>query len=162
MSVEPVRKQVVVEASQARCFEVFTQGIDRWWPRQHHIGKSPLKRAVLESRAEGRWYAICEDGSECDTGRVLVWDPPKRLVLAWQITAEWQFDREFVTEVEVNFIAEGPRRTVVKMEHRDLERYGQAAAALRKELDSDGGWMVTLRQFAAAVVEAEAGAARTG
>ncbi len=149
MSIEPVRKQVMVEASQARCFEVFTQGIDRWWPRQHHIGKSPLTRAVLEGRPEGRWYSICEDGSECDIGRVLTWDPPRRLVLAWQITAEWKFDPAFVTEVEVTFSVEGPKRTLVKMEHRDLERYGQAAAALRKEIDAEGGWMEIMRQFAA-------------
>jgi uncharacterized protein YndB with AHSA1/START domain len=149
-SVPPVRKQILVEAPQAHAFDVFTRGIDRWWPREHHIGQSPLARQVLESAPEGRWYAVCQDGSECEVGRVLVWDPPRRLVLAWQITGEWKYDPSFVTEVEVTFAAEGARRTRVTLEHRDLDRYGVAAESLRKEIDSEGGWNKVMQQFAAA------------
>ncbi len=147
-TIEPIRKRIIVAAGQEHAFTVFTAGIDRWWPREHHIGKSPLKRAVLEPRLDGRWYSICEDGSECDTGKVLAWDPPRRLVLAWQLTADWKFDAGFITEIEVNFIAEAPRRTRVEVEHRNLERYGAAAAELRKTLDSPGGWGGLLTVFA--------------
>jgi uncharacterized protein YndB with AHSA1/START domain len=146
--VEPVKKQIVVNAPQERAFRVFTAGIDRWWPREHHIGKSPLARAVLEGRAGGRWYSVNEDGSECDVGKVLSWEPPGRLVLAWQITADWQYDPTFVTEIEVTFIAQGPNRTRVDLEHRDLERYGERAAPLRKSIDSAGGWSKIIEQFA--------------
>ena len=146
--IAPVRREVTVETSQARAFEVFTAGIDRWWPREHHIGKSPLARSVLEPGAGGRWYAVCQDGTECDVGRVLVWDPPHRLVLAWQITARWQYDPSFVTEVEVVFTALGPKRTRVQLEHRDLERYGDDAAAFRKTIDEAGGWGLLLESFA--------------
>lgn len=154
--VEPVRKQIVVEASQERAFRVFTDGIDLWWPRQHHIGSSPLKRAVLEAKPGGRWYGISEDGTECEVGKVLTWDPPRRLVLAWQITAAWQYDPAFVTEVEVNFVAEGPKKTRVDFEHRDLHRYGVAAADLRGQIASPGGWPLVLSQFAEKAKEAEA------
>ena len=147
--VEPIRRQILVDAPQAHAFRVFTDGIDRWWPREHHIGTSPLKRAVLEPRVNGRWYSISQDDSECDVGKVLVWEPPSRLVLAWQITAEWKYDAAFVTEVEVSFIVEGPRRTRVELEHRNLERYGAKAAELRKQLDSPGGWGGMLAIFAA-------------
>jgi uncharacterized protein YndB with AHSA1/START domain len=150
MIVEPVRKQLVVEASQDHAFKVFVEGIDRWWPRQHHIGKSPMARAVIEPRPDGRWYAVCQDGSECDTGKVLVWDPPRRLVLAWQITADWKFDPAFLTEVEVTFSAEGPRRTRVDFEHRHLERYGVAGPEIRRMIDAPGGWGLTLDAFAQA------------
>ncbi|MDB5448353.1 MAG: ATPase, partial [Phenylobacterium sp.] len=51
----PIRKTLEVRASQARAFAVFTDGFDRWWPKSHTIGKSPLKRAVIEPRAGGRW-----------------------------------------------------------------------------------------------------------
>jgi len=149
-NVEAVRKKVVVATSAERAFRVFTDGIDRWWPREHHIGASPLKRAVLEPRAGGRWYAVCEDGSECDTGKVLTWDPPHRLVLGWQITAQWKFDPGFLTEVEVTFTPEGPKKTLVQLEHRNLERYGASATELRKSIDSPGGWGQTLENFAAA------------
>jgi uncharacterized protein YndB with AHSA1/START domain len=148
--VQPVRKQIVVETTPERAFQVFTEGLDRWWPREHHIGTSPLKRAVLEQRVGGRWYSVSEDGSECEVGKVLTWDPPRRLVLAWQINASWQYDASFVTEVELTFTAQGPKTTRVDLEHRDLERYGIAAEQLRKSIDSPEGWGKTLESFAAA------------
>lgn len=151
--VEPVRKQILVEAAQERAFRVFTDGIDRWWPRRHHIGKSPLARAVLEPRVGGRWYAVCEDGSECDTGKVLVWEPPNRLVLAWQISSQWQYDAAFSTEVEVRFIVEGPKRTRVELEHRQLERYAEAAPEFKKMIDAPGGWGQILEQYSQSAAE---------
>jgi uncharacterized protein YndB with AHSA1/START domain len=152
-SIEPVRKHVVVATSPERAFRVFTEEIDTWWPREHHIGTSPLKRAVLEPRPGGRWYAVCEDGSVCDTGKVLTWDPPKRLVLGWQITGQWQHDPNFLTEVEVTFTAEGPKRTRVELEHRNLERYGIGAPELRKSINAPHGWERLLRCFADGAVE---------
>jgi uncharacterized protein YndB with AHSA1/START domain len=152
--VPPVRKQIVVAASQAHAFRVFTNGIERWWPREHHIGKAPMKSAVLEPRVGGRWYEIGEDGSECNWGKVLAWEPPARLLLAWQITASWQYDPDFVTEVEVTFSAEGPKKTRVVLEHRNLDRFGEAAPAMRNALDSPGGWTGTLDLFGRVASEA--------
>jgi uncharacterized protein YndB with AHSA1/START domain len=148
-AVAPVRRHVVVNAGADHCFRVFTEGVDRWWPRQHHIGASPLARAVIEPRQGGRWFAICQDGTECDTGKVLVWDPPRRLVLTWQLTAEWKFDPEFVTEIEVTFEPQGPARTLVTLEHRNLDRYGASAPELRKSIDSPEGWGGILDAFTA-------------
>lgn len=148
MAVAPVRKEVVVNASAAHAFRVFTEGVDRWWPRQHHIGKSPLKRAVIEPEKGGRWYSICEDGSECDIGAVLVWDPPRRLVLSWQINGEWKFDPSFHTEVEVTFTADGPAKATVVVEHRNLEAYGKQAAAIREMIGADSGWGLIVSNFA--------------
>lgn len=145
--IEPVVKEFVVEASQERAFQVFTDGIDRWWPREHHIGKSPLKRAVIEPKLGGRWYAICQDDTECDTGKVLAWEPPRRLVLSWQLTLNWEFDPNFVTEVEVTFTAQGPKRTLVRFEHRNLERYGEGAPELRKQIAAQDGWGKTLDAY---------------
>jgi uncharacterized protein YciI len=149
LQIPPVRKQLEVKTDRERAFRLFTEGMDRWWPREHHIGKSPLKRMILEPRAGGRWYSLCEDGSECDIGKVLLWEAPARLVLAWQVTATWSFDANFVTEVEVRFSAEGPRRTLVDFEHRDLERYAEAAEGLRAQFDDPKGWHGNLERYAA-------------
>ena len=138
--MESVRKEVVVKASQQRAFQAFTEKMDGWWPRSHHIGKADLKQAVLETREGGRWYEIGVDGSECSWGKVLVWNPPARLVLAWQITAEWQYDPNFSTEVEVTFADEGPKLTRVTLEHRNIGRFGVKAEAMWSSFDSDGGW----------------------
>lgn len=145
-----IRKQIMVETSQQRAFRTFTEGMDRWWPRDHHIGPSPLERMIVEPRAGGRWYSICKDGSEIDVGRVVAWEPPQRLVLTWQITAQWQYDAAFSTEVEVGFFAEGPRRTRVELEHRQLERFGGDVEAMQKAFDSDQAWVASLQAFAGA------------
>ena len=50
----PVRKSIIVNAPVGDAFDVFTAEIDSWWPRTHHIGKSPMMRAIVEPRAGGR------------------------------------------------------------------------------------------------------------
>ncbi|HET7501743.1 MAG TPA: YciI family protein [Kofleriaceae bacterium] len=147
-----VKKQIVVETSQQRAFRTFTDGIDRWWPREHHIGKSPLERMVVEPRTGGRWYSICKDGSEIEVGKVVAWEPPGRVVLTWQITAAWQYDPGFVTEVEIQFIADGARCTRVELEHRYLERYGADSETVKKTFESDDAWLASLQAFARAAV----------
>jgi uncharacterized protein YndB with AHSA1/START domain len=145
-----VRKSVEVAAPVEKAFRVFTEGFDMWWSRDHHIGEAELKEAVLEGRPGGRWYERGVDGSECEWGKVLVWEPPHRLVLAWQIGAQWHFDADLVTEVEVRFDPVGPDRTRVELEHRDLDRYGDTQEQMRASLDSEGGWQGLLEAFARA------------
>jgi uncharacterized protein YndB with AHSA1/START domain len=151
-----VRSEVVVEAPAERAFRVFTEKMETWWPATHHIAKVPLKNIVVERRANGRWAEIGTDGSECNWGRVLVWDPPKRLVLAWQLTANWQYDENFMTEVEINFTPVDAGKTRVALEHRNLERYGKEMEAVAKSIGSDGGWPLILRQFAEATAQVKA------
>ena len=85
----------------------FTDDMDSWWPRSHHVGKTPLKANLIESRPGGRCYSQHEDGTECDWGTVLVWEPPQRIVLAWQVSATWQSEPDLAkaSEVEVTFTA---------------------------------------------------------
>jgi uncharacterized protein YndB with AHSA1/START domain len=149
MTIAPIEKQILVEAPQERAFRVFTESFDAWWPREHHIGKADMKAAVLECKPGGRFYEKGIDGSECEWGKVLVWEPPRRLIIAWQITAEWKYDPSFVTELEINFVAEGAKRTRVELEHRNLDRHGDAAAALRDMLDK--GWVGPLEKLAAVI-----------
>ena len=150
-SYEPVRKQIVVEASQEKAFKVFTEGFDSWWPREHKIGKAPLKRAVFEAKLHGRWFEIDEDGSECSWGTVLQWDPYQRFVMAWQINGQWQFDPSLITEVEVTFTAEGPNRTRVSLEHRNIDRFGDSAEQIKTAFESEMGWQGLLERFAKVV-----------
>ena len=105
---------------------------------------------VIEPRAGGRWYEIGADGSEQAWGRVIEWNAPARVVLAWQLTAEWAFDPHFETVVEVRFTADGDG-TQVEFEHRDLERFGANAAAVRGDYESgmDGGWAALLDGYRA-------------
>jgi uncharacterized protein YndB with AHSA1/START domain len=143
----PVRKSIFVNAPQALAFEVFTSGIGRWWPKTHKIGPADLVRPVIEPQAGGRWYELDSDGSECEIGSVAVWDPPARLLLVWQLNAEWKFDSDLATEVEVQFTPEGSG-TRVELEHRYLERLGDTAEGFRDAIDSPGGWSGLLALYA--------------
>ncbi|MEA3017104.1 MAG: hypothetical protein QOI38_1826 [Sphingomonadales bacterium] len=144
----PIRKTLRVRASQEKAFRVFTANMGRWWLKSHSLLQAPQRDVLIEPRAGGRWYEIGEDGSEQDWGRVLAWDPPRRIVLAWQLNADWAYDPDFETIVEVTFTAEG-EETIVAFEHRDLERYGERAEELRGGYESgmDGGWAALLEGF---------------
>ena len=144
LSPAPIRKSLVVSADVHRCFEAFTGRMGSWWPRTHSIGASAQMAVVIEPRTGGRWYERSEDGSECEWGKVLQWDPPARLLLAWQIDGTWKYNPACVTEVEVNFTPIDASRTRVDFEHRYLERLGDNAAAVREMLDSGWGGMLGL------------------
>jgi uncharacterized protein YndB with AHSA1/START domain len=146
VTIAPVRKTLTVKATPARAFEVFTALQSRWWPPSHSILKSPFKEAVIEPRQGGRWYHIGEDGSTCETGFVRVWEPPSRLVLVWQLDAQWRYDKDLDTEVEVSFIPEGDV-TRVEFEHRHIERMGEGAETARAAVDGPGGWTGILEAF---------------
>jgi uncharacterized protein YndB with AHSA1/START domain len=143
-----VRRSITVKVDRERAFAVFTDGFDGWWNRSHHIGAAELDAAIIEPREGGRWYERGVDGSECDWGHVIAWEPPQRLVLAWQISADWQYDPSLVTEVEVTFTQEGPSRTRVDLEHRNLDRFGAAAAQMKGVFESKGGWTGLLALYA--------------
>jgi uncharacterized protein YndB with AHSA1/START domain len=149
--VEPVLKTLNVRATPARAFEVFTAGMKRWWIPDFTINptRAAIADVVIEPRAGGRWYERGSDGSECDWGRVLVWEPPARLVLAWQINAQYQFDAALQTELELCFTALAKGETQVTLEHRHLERLGTSAADARDQLN--GGWGSLLERFAATI-----------
>jgi uncharacterized protein YndB with AHSA1/START domain len=149
ISPAPVRKSVLVKAPPAKAFEVFAARMGSWWPKSHSVGAAPQVDVVVEPRAGGRWYERNADGSECPWGHVLAWEPPSRLLLAWQLNAEWQFDKNLVTEVELRFIAEGADMTRVELEHRLLERMGKKAEEVRTSIDSPGGWSGILEGYAA-------------
>ena len=151
----PVRKSITVKAGAERAFQVFTQGVDTWWPRTHHIGKSPMKKAIIEGRVGGRCYSEQVDGTECDWGQVLAWDPPRRLVLAWQITHEWGYEPDLAksSEVEVIFTPLGDGSTRVDLEHRYFARHGAGGAAMRTAVGAPGGWGSLLELFAAEVIK---------
>jgi len=149
----PVQKTVRVAVSPQKAFEVFTARMSKWWLPDHSILKAPRESVVVEPRQGGRWYERAVDGSECTWGYVIAWDPPKRVVLAWQIDGTWQYNDKLVTEIEVRFTADGSSGTRVDLEHRNMERFGEGAEALRAALDGDMGWGAELASYVAATRE---------
>ena len=151
MQDTPVRKTVTVRASQQRAFEVFTAGFDTWWPRSHHIGTVPMKKTIMEGHVGGRCYSEQTDGSECDWGEITLWEPPQRLIMAWKINVNWQYEPDAAksSEVEVRFTPLADGSTRVDLEHRNFARMGAGWETMRGMVDSAGGWGGLLAMFAA-------------
>jgi uncharacterized protein YndB with AHSA1/START domain len=149
-TVEPVRRSIVVDVDREKAFAVFTARMGAWWTPEHRIAANPFVDAVVEPMVGGRWYEVDAEGAETEWGKVLAWEPPGRLVLAWQLTGDYRYDPDFVTEVEVRFTDQGGR-TLVELEHRDLERFGEQAELVRRAFDDPNGWPGLLDRFAGAV-----------
>jgi uncharacterized protein YndB with AHSA1/START domain len=149
-----VRKVVRVQAPPEVAWRVFTEQMGTWWPLAvYKIGKANAVDAIIEPRVGGRWYERGDDGSTCDWGSVLSWEPPSRLVLSWDITADWRYDPDLKTEIELRFIAEGKEATRVELEHRKLDRYGARRDEMRRVFETEGDWGRLLAMFAARAAE---------
>ena len=140
-----IRKTIDVSVPVDRAFAVFAARMGEWWHKEHSIAQGTAQvDVVIEPRAGGRWYEKGADGSEHPWGRVIAYEPPRRLLLAWQLTREFVYDPDFETTVEVRFeeTADGTR---VHFEHRDLERMGAEAVETLEGMD--GGWGMLLDLF---------------
>ena len=143
-----IRKTIEVNAPIERAFDVFASRMGEWWHKEHSIAKDTTQQDVIvEPRSGGRWYEKGADGSEHQWGRVIDWDRPRRLVLAWQLTREFRWDPDFETTVEVTF-EERDGKTIVHFEHRDLQRMGADAVELLESMD--GGWGMLLDLYKSA------------
>lgn len=142
-----ITKQLVVAASLDRTWKTFTSNMGTWWPKEHHVGATPFADIVIEPRVEGRWFERDTDGKEVQWGKVLVWQPPTRLVLAWQLDGTFQYNAALITEVDVRFTSLGEKSTRVDFEHRNLDRFGELAAKTGPAMDK--GWGDILQIFGA-------------
>ncbi len=145
-----VRKQIVVAAPVERAFQVFVNQFDRIKPREHNLLAVAIAETVFEPRVGGHVYDRGVDGSECRWARVLAYEPPNRVVISWDISPRWQLepDRKKASEVEVRFIAEGPQRTRVELEHRNLDRHGEGWEGVRDSVGEKEGWPLYLQRYA--------------
>lgn len=145
-----VRVEIVVAAPIDRAFTVFTDGLGTWFPPEYNMLSVPIAERVFEPRVGGRVYDRGTDGSECHWGDVLAYEPPHRFVISWNISPHWQIETDVSkrSEVEVRFIADGPDRTRVELQHRHLDRHGDGWQQARATLDSEGGWPGCLRRYA--------------
>jgi uncharacterized protein YndB with AHSA1/START domain len=138
--IEVVRKTVTVGCSVEEAFRVFTAEATSWWPVETHSIHETVREIVFEPREGGGVYEVSESGERGHWATVLTWEPPARLVLAWNIrNAEAE-----PTEVEVRFLPEGDA-TRVELEHRGWERLAERGAEKRGNYDS--GWDAVLAPY---------------
>lgn len=150
---DAIRRTLLVPVGDARAFELFTEEMATWWPREYTWAGEVLEAIGIEPRAGGHCFERGPHGFECHWGRVLVWEPPHRLVFTWQISPERapEPNPAKASEVEVRFVAEGPALTRVHLEHRHFARHGEGGSDYRAAMDSEHGWLMILQRYLAAV-----------
>ena len=139
---------VTVDTPIEHAFRVFTERFDEIKPREHNLLAVPIERTVLEPRVGGTVYDLGADGSICTWARVLAYEPPRRLVISWDISPRWRIesDPSRSSEVEIRFVAESTDRTRVELEHRHLDRHGEGWRGFTS-LESGNGWPLYLERF---------------
>jgi uncharacterized protein YndB with AHSA1/START domain len=148
-----VRLEITVDAPAERAFDVFTQQFDQIKPREHNMLGVPIVETIFETHVGGNVYDRGEDGSECRWARVLVFEPPHRFVISWDISLAWQVENNLdrTSEVEVRFVPVDDGHTRVELEHRNLDRHGDGWPSMRGAVGGDGGWPEYLRRYVAAL-----------
>jgi uncharacterized protein YndB with AHSA1/START domain len=148
-----VRRHVVVDSVIDRAFSVFTERFGDFKPPEHNLLSAPIAETIFEPRVGGHIFDRAVDGTECRWARILVYEPPVRVVFSWDISPEWtlETDLDMTSEVEVSFYEETPQRTRVELEHRGLERHGPSWEAVARGVETDEGWPLYLARYAALV-----------
>ena len=141
----PIEQSTMVRSGVEHTFGVFVREIGRWWPTQPFSqGGERVTHVVFEEAVGGRVYEVWDDGSEQTWGHVLVWEPPTRFRITWELLPE-------VTEVEVQFRGLSPGLTRVELVHSGWDRltHEQIAAATQLLGGYTAGWQHILATFAA-------------
>jgi uncharacterized protein YndB with AHSA1/START domain len=144
-----IRRTFTVPVAPERAFAAFTDGLATWWPPEFTWSGDVLDTIGIEPRRDGFCFERGPHGFTVHWGRVLVWEPPGRLVLTWQISPRRvpEPDPARASEVEVRFAAGAGQRTRVELEHRGFRRHGDEGEAYRAGME--GGWDQLVERFAA-------------
>lgn len=148
MSFDGSTHTVIVEAARDHAFEAFASRLGSWWPLAYTFSGPHFEDAKVERRAGGSWYERNDVGETLPWGEVRAYSPGERLVLSFAIGADRKpAPNDTASEVEIRFSDTGSGRTRVDVTHRDFERHGPDAEALRAGMNSQQGWPVILAEF---------------
>lgn len=142
-TLAPIVKTRTVACDPERAFTVFTREVGTWWPTETHaLHPGEVEQVVWEEHVGGIVYELATSGARATWATVLTWEPPHRLVIAWQVNPE-----RLGTELEVRF-TEIDGGTRVDVEHRGFENVADGAT-MRSGYDT--GWEHVLAQYAGAI-----------
>lgn len=154
MADDAIHFQEEVVVAPEKAFKCFAEGLGAWWPREYTWSGECLESIAIEPFEDGRCYERGPHAFQCDWGRVLVWDPPRRLVFTWQIGPDRvpQPDPAKASEVEVRFRASAGG-TTVHLEHRAFSRSDDSHDYMAS-LAAPEGWPYILSRYVSAMASA--------
>lgn len=148
-SPKTIEQIFTVPVSIDQAFKIFTAKLDSWWPKEYTWAGEVLETIKIESKKNGRCFERGPHDFELDWGRVIVWEPPTKIIFTWQIDPNRVPvpNPEKVSEVEVLFEQKNKEITQIKFKHRKLDNHGEEATAYRDALNSPQGWPYILNKF---------------
>jgi catechol 2,3-dioxygenase-like lactoylglutathione lyase family enzyme/uncharacterized protein YndB with AHSA1/START domain len=148
MSTTPFSHQVTVDSGAHGAFAAFTEHLGAWWPLAYTFSLAEFAGAAIEPRPGGKWYEHTHAGELLTWGDVRAFAPGQRVVLGFAIGPDRQpVPDEAASEIEVRFSGAGAGRTLVQIEHRNFERHGAGAEAMRTGMASPQGWPLILAEL---------------
>ena len=149
--IEPIQAGAEVTATPRRAFELWTTALGEWWPASYSFNGDALRRIEVEPTSGG--HCIEEGGSSGRIvwGQVLEIDPPRRLLISWQISPDRSLEPgpESASQLALSFHPQG-EGTAIELEHREFARHGDGAAGYREAMAGEQGWPWLLELFSAA------------
>ena len=159
MTADPTRLEleITIDVPVEHAFGTFTERFDEIKPREQNLLAVPIERTVLEPQVGGTIHDVGTDGTTCTWARVLAFEPPNRLVFSWDLDPafELETDPARCSEVEVTFTPLGPEQTLVRLEHRHLDRHGEGWEGLTF-LGTGDGWPLWLSRYREMVASSDA------
>lgn len=147
--IEPIIVSARLPASREAAFDAFTTRFSEWWPRDYTFSGAALTRLELGREKGADCFEEGPDGFRADWGRVVLIEPPRRLVLTWRLVgARLEPDLAKCSEVEASFGGEGPQ-CLLRLFHRNFENLGAEGPAAREEMASARGWPLLVDRFRA-------------
>jgi len=122
----PLVVEFEVTTSVEHAFAVWVEQLDRWWPMGKTVSGADLAGIVIEPGVGGRIYELSRGGDEHDWGRIVAWEPPRRLSFTWHLF----FDPREATDVSITFRPRGAG-TTVRLEHTGWDRLGSGTEERR-------------------------------
>jgi len=145
-----------VDVPPERAFQVFVDEIDRWWPRDYTWARDNLAEIAIEPKMGGRAYERDKAGGEQVWGKVLSFDRPHHIVIAWQISPERVAEDSESTSsrLDVRFSPLDGGRTNVLIVHRDFFRHAGDWEKYRNDMAGKSGWPMLIAAYARAATPA--------
>jgi hypothetical protein len=137
--ISPIRREVLVDATPAIAFDVFTQRIATWWPLDDKSVHGPGSSVAF---VDGTIIETSSGKPDVLWGTVTRWEPPGVLAFTWHPGS----GPERASLVTVTFAPVG-ERTLVRLEHAGWEVFDDPPA-MRAAYDE--GWPVVLDCYVAA------------
>ncbi len=124
---DPIRKTITVPLDRMTAFDLFTKGIDQWWPKDSHsltasAGDGTAPKVRVEPKEGGRVIETKPDGSEADWATITGWKPGEHFSMRWFVGRS----PDEATLVDIRF-TQTEAGTRVDLTHSGFEVLGQAA-----------------------------------